>query len=351
MPNLFDYLKTVTNESIYDSPFTELDILALTEITYLNFDNLELKNSRILPEKRLLEIAPKIPRDITIQSSKERLLLLDELASSTRFKNIKLMGYTNEVDFESEKQFAAMTYRLSLDTYLVVFRGTDASIIGWKEDFHMTYMNHIPAQKSATRYLNQIMATYPNAHFLVAGHSKGGNLATYAATFIDEELQERVESIYCFDAPGLHKNLIKTPSYQQTSKKILSYIPKNSIVGMMLETPEPAQIVASNAFNGLSQHNTFSWQVEKNHFETVDAISKDSQQTDATLKKWVAQVPDEELKDFFDSFFGLILDTGMESLDELKNPETITKVLEVFRNAHDLSPEKKTYSIAYLNNY
>ena len=75
--------------------------------------------------------------------SNQHLQLVDELTTSKRFKNIKLLNYVDEYDPDIQKQFAAMTYRLSLDTYLVVFRGTDDTLIGWKEDFHMTYMDHV----------------------------------------------------------------------------------------------------------------------------------------------------------------------------------------------------------------
>ena len=148
MANIFDYLKDVAYDSFYDLPLNELDILALTEATYLTFDNLVSTSPQ-----RLLDLAPQVPREPTMLTSKNRLQLLDELARHKRFKNCKLSYFINEIDPELQKQFAAMTYRLTLDTYLIVFRGTDDSIIGWKEDFHLTYMKEIPAQKHALRYL------------------------------------------------------------------------------------------------------------------------------------------------------------------------------------------------------
>lgn len=274
-------------------------------------------------------------------TTKNRLQLLQKMATCTRFKNIKLMGYINDINMDLEKQFAAMTYRLDLNTYLVVFRGTDDSIIGWKEDFHMTYMNHIPAQKSALSYLEAVMKHYPKARFLVAGHSKGGNLATYAGSLIAPELQERIEQIFSYDAPGLNKAIIETVGYQACSDKIQRYIPQGSIVGMMLESPEPAQIVTSAAIGGLAQHNTFSWQVEKERFVLQDSLTSDSQQTDKTLKNWVQEIPDQELKDFFDTFFGVILDAGIESIDDLNNLDSLRKVREIFHNLQNLEPEKQ----------
>ena len=147
MTNIFDYLKDVAHDSFYDLPLNELDILALTEITYLSFDNLVSTTPM-----RLLDLAPQVPREPNMLTSKNRLQLLDELARHKRFKNCKLSHFINDINPELQKQFAAMTYHLNLDTYLIVFRGTDDSIIGWKEDFHLTYMKEIPAQKHALRY-------------------------------------------------------------------------------------------------------------------------------------------------------------------------------------------------------
>ena len=184
MANIFDYLKDVAHDSYYDLPLNELDILALTEITYLSFDNLVST-----APQRLLDLAPQVPRESNMLTSKNRLQLLDELAQHKRFKNCKLSHFINDIDPELQKQFAAMTYRLTLDTYLIVFRGTDDSIIGWKEDFHLTYMKEIPAQKHALRYLKNFFAQHPKQKVILAGHSKGGNLAIYGASQIEQNLQ------------------------------------------------------------------------------------------------------------------------------------------------------------------
>ena len=151
MANIFDYLKDVAYDSFYDLPLNELDILALTETTYLSFDNLVSTTPQ-----RLLALAPQVPREPNMLTSKNRLQLLDELAQHKRFKNCKLSYFINDINPELQKQFAAMTYRLTLDTYLIVFRGTDDSIIGWKEDFHLTYMKEIPAQKHAPRLFKKL---------------------------------------------------------------------------------------------------------------------------------------------------------------------------------------------------
>ena len=174
MSTIFDYLKEVTYDSIYDRPFKELDVLALTELTYLPFGHIVPQGDTTGIPVRLSDAMELIDRTTDFIVSNQHLQLVDDLATSKRFKNIKLLNYVDEYDPDVQKQFAAMTYRLSLDAYLVVFRGTDDTLIGWKEDFHMTYMDHVPAQKRAASYLQHVMKEFPKGHFLVAGHSKGG---------------------------------------------------------------------------------------------------------------------------------------------------------------------------------
>ena len=337
---IFDYLDQVAYDSIYDTPFNELDMLMLTELTYLPFD--QIVSEQMSPDCtcRLFEAAEKVPQDLSMLVTKNRLKLLEKAASSTRFKNIKLMGYVNDIDSDVQKQFAAMIFKIKPDSYVLTFRGTDDSIIGWKEDFHMTYMDQVPAQKTAVNYLRKAMDALPG-QFILTGHSKGGNLASYAASQIEPEYQERIQSIYSYDAPGLNHSVITSQGYQTISDKIKRYIPQGSIVGMMLETPKQAQIVKSTAIGGLAQHDTFTWQISDQTFVLLDNLNPDSLQVDKTLKNWVDSVSDDELKDFFDLFFGLILDAGISSINDLTKLENFKKILAVFENANALTDQER----------
>ena len=341
MSTIFDYLDHVTYDSIYDRPFNELDVLALTELTYLPFDRIVPQGDTTNIEVRLSDATELVDRTTDFIVTDQHLQLVDNLATSKRFKNIKLLNYVDEYDLDVQKQFAAMTYRLTMDVYLVVFRGTDDTLIGWKEDFHMTYMDHIPAQRRAASYLQHVMKEFPKGRFMVAGHSKGGNLAAYACSYLPDQLSEQVDAIYCYDAPGLNKSIIKTEGYQRIAHLIHRFVPQGSIVGMMLEVPEPATIVKSRAFGGFAQHDAFTWMVEKDGFVTLDQTSPDSQQMDQTLKQWVQEVPDSQLKKFFDTFFGLFLDTGITSINDLMNLKNFSKIKDIFQNTQDLDPTER----------
>ncbi len=335
MANIFDYLTYVQYDSFYDIPLNELDVLALTELTYLPFDNL-LDQS----VNRLSDVATRVPRESTMLTNKERLQLLDQLSQHKRFKNSKLSNFVNDIDVELQKQFAAMTYRLNLDTYLIVFRGTDDSIIGWKEDFHMTYMKEIPAQKHALEYLEDFFKQYPKQEVIIAGHSKGGNLAVYAASQIQPELQEKISAVYTYDAPGLQAHLTETSGYQEVIPKIHRYVPQGSVIGMMLEVPDTPIVVRSLALGGIAQHNTFSWQTEGTHFVQLEAISSESLQIKDALKEWMDSVPDEELELYFNLFFGTILESGINSINDLSSTGAIEHIHQLVSQAQTLEPQQ-----------
>ena len=341
MSTIFDYLDYVAYDSIYDRPFKELDVLALTELTYLPFDRIVPQGDTTNIEVRLSDAVELVDRTTDFIVTDKHLQLVDILATSKRFKNVKLLNYVDEYDPDVQKQFAAMTYRLTMDVYLVVFRGTDDTLIGWKEDFHMTYMDYVPSQRRAASYLQHVMKEFPKGRFMVAGHSKGGNLAAYACSYLPDHLIEKVDAIYCYDAPGLNKAIIETEGYQRIAHLVHRFVPQGSIVGMMLEVPEPATIVKSRAFGGFAQHDAFTWMVEKDGFVTLDQTSPDSQQTDETLKQWVRETSADERKKFFDTFFGIFLDAGITSINDLMNLKNFSKIKDIFQNAQDLDPTER----------
>ncbi|WP_029187095.1 DUF2974 domain-containing protein [Streptococcus suis] len=342
MPNLLNYIEDSQYDSFYDLPLNKLDILALTELSYLPFDKLvptSFTENGIRLDHLAVHFEATYQNDFPPFSmvTKNRLALFALLAKSIRFKSIKAFGFVDDYQLDQEQQFAAISYRLDRQTVLTCFRGTDDTIIGWKEDFHMTYMDEIPAQRSASDYLERIMSNQKE-NFYIAGHSKGGNLALYSACKQSPNIQERILAVYPFDAPGLHKKHLESPSYRAIQNRIFPLIPQNSIVGMMLETPENAQIVQSNTI-GLLQHITFSWEIEGTDFKSAPALTSDSLQTDQTLKAWTASLTDQELKDFFDLFFGIFIQAGIERFSDITvNP--LQKLQEMDRLRKELSPQE-----------
>ncbi|MBF0787192.1 MULTISPECIES: DUF2974 domain-containing protein [unclassified Streptococcus] len=340
MPNLLQYIEEVAYYNFYDLPLNRLDILALTEISYLPFNELVTSDFTTANTLRLDHLAEQFEatyqkRDtpnLSVTVTPNRLQLLQLLKETKRFKAIKAFAYVDDYDKKEEKQFAAITYKIGQDKLVTIFRGTDDTIIGWKEDFHMTYMVEIPAQQSATEYLKNIM-DISNQTLYVAGHSKGGNLAIYASSQMNTKDQERITQIIAYDSPGVHSSVITSSGYLAIKNRIQSIIPQNSIVGMLLETPEHAEIVESKAF-GLLQHISFTWEIEGHDFKLAPALTENSVQIDETLKTWTANLNDEELKRFFDLLFGIFIDAGIERLDDftIDTPKKISLLMQQQQN-------------------
>ena len=345
MPTIFDYLKANQYDSFYDKEFTVLDALALTELAYLPFEDLvpaEISVQNYISLQHLAEqfeekFQGKYPPLGMVNA--HRLKLLSYLSSFKRYKHIRALGFANDVSLDSQKQFAAITYQIRPKEYLVVFRGTDDSIIGWKEDFHLTYMKEIPAQLAARDYLKEVLDKLDGKVWL-AGHSKGGNLATYAACHVETSIQDRVQKVYSFDAPGLHSSIRNSDNFKAIEGKILSIIPENSIVGMMLETPETDLVVKSKTF-GLLQHLMVSWEIEGDQFKVVPKVTEDSIQVDQTLKTWTANLSEEELRDFFDLFFGLFIEADIHRFGDI-TVDTPVKIQKLIENRRNLTPEQAT---------
>ena len=245
----------------------------------------------------------------------ERIELLEVVSKSQRYKEIKVFGFLNDIDDERTKQFAAVCYQWEEDKRWIIFRGTDETLIGWKEDFMMTYSDLIPAQTDAIEYLKKQAETFSGT-LNVSGHSKGGNLSLYASAMQDEAVQNKIEQIYCWDSPGVHRSILDTEGYQRVVSKAKRYIPQDSIVGLMLESQVPYHIIESQG-SGISQHSALMWNIEEDYFVELTELTRNSQLTDQTFKQWTEVVSDEDLKLFFDTFFELFFEMGVETVNDV----------------------------------
>lgn len=337
--NTLDYVKEVQYDDLYDRPFGEIDYLLLAELSYLPFDDIIPSSFSPQDAKRLIEIAPQIPLDPS-PLMKDRFQLLEAMVASKRYKNIKLMGFQNIIKPEENVQFSAVIFCLKPKTYVVAFRGTDDSLVGWKEDLLMSYLVEVPAQGLAKSYLNLALQALEGEIF-ITGHSKGGNLAIYAASQVTQDLQEKITQIYSFDGPGLHTSILTSPGYQHIHPRIQRYIPENSVVGILLYSQAPAHIIQSSVRNGMAQHNSFTWEIEEHQFKRKSHRSSGSQQLEATMLQLVEQVPSADIAEVVQTFFSLMEDEGITSINIFLQRNAISPILKVIQRSQTLSPEQR----------
>lgn len=339
MAHLIDYLEKVENLTFDQEPLNILDKVCINEIGYLTYEKW-LTASDLKKPINLHDFAEgkELNPDYSFMVTKERVELAEAIVRSKRFAGLHLSNYRSVLDKEVEKQFAAMIFSLpELDYHQLVFRGTDDSVIGWKEDFQLTYSREIPAHRSAMTFLEDHLPNL-SGHITVSGHSKGGNLALYSAVQSSTSLREKIAELLLLDSPGLMKSLLEKPSYQELKARMTVIRPQDSVVGVMLYWDRPAQLVAAEGI-GFAQHNALSWEVDlaANDFAYEDQPTELSQRLEETFQEWIETLPKQQLKQVCDLVFDTILDSGIESLDDIgiQALPQIGQMLQEFGNLSD----------------
>lgn len=339
MAQLIDYLEKVENLTFDQEPLNILDKVCINEIGYLTYEKWltpnDLKKPIILHD---YAEGKELNPDYSFMVTEERVELAEAMVRSKRFAGLHLSNYRSVLDKEVEKQFAAMIFSLpELDYHQLVFRGTDDSVIGWKEDFQLTYSREIPAHRSAMTFLEDHLPNL-SGRITVSGHSKGGNLALYSAVQSSTALREKIAELLLLDSPGLMKSLLEKPSYQELKARMTVIRPQDSVVGVMLYWDRPAQLVAAEGI-GFAQHNALSWEVDlaANDFAYEDQPTELSQRLEETFQEWIETLPKQQLKQGFDLVFDTILDSGIESLDDIgiQALPQIGQMLQEFGNLSD----------------
>lgn len=345
MKNMLDYIKEFGHVSFEERAFSEIDALVLTELEYLPLEKVvpsDENGENFVTVKEIAEYMQEHKQELFDENpmmiTQERHEVSQVIADAPRFQSLKFFGVVSEWDKDTTKQFAAVTVEVEPSVRLVVFRGTDETLIGWKEDFLMTYSPLVAAQTDAKEYLAK-QASLFDGDLMVSGHSKGGNLAIYAAATQEEDVQLRIVDIFCFDSPGLYRSVLETKGYQNIVPLAMRYIPQDSLVGLMLESEVPYVIVKSNA-TGAMQHSAMTWEIEDGQFIKMEKLTKNSQLNDQTLKKWTESVSDEELELFWNVFFELLFSVGIDTVNDLYG-QFMHYVQEFLKAAGEMDEEKR----------
>ena len=317
MANVCDYIKWRGDLDLEKSEFNEIDNLILSRFSYFPFDNI-IEENEVVTIKELGERFNKQDINKLPILWKDDVDLFPLMGQSKRFGEMLATKYINKIDVEQEKQFSAITVLMPDDTIFVSYRGTDNTIVGWKEDFNMSFKSHIASQISAKEYLEIIAKEYPDKKIRIGGHSKGGNIAVYAATFVSNEIKDRIINVYNNDGPGFCEDVIETPEYQETIKTVHTYIPQSSIIGRLMNHKEKYTVVES-VQKGIMQHDLYSWQVLGKEFVTLKELTDGSEFVDKTIKGWLENVEPAKREQVIDVVFDILNATDAQTMKELKS--------------------------------
>ncbi|RFD75309.1 triacylglycerol lipase [Gardnerella vaginalis] len=394
MSNVIDLLRNDFS-TFAQRKFNAVDALILCELSYINMptyvpkycDN--PKNISTVPINELLRIeeyssmfasgSPKV--------DKFRRKLLLAVASSPRYRGIRVGEYLerfdeSNIDESLEQQFAGVTFDLSncegIDnphTLVVAFRGTDSTLVGWKEDFNMAFRCPVPAQESAAEYLTSVAQRYSkrysnknffnklfanklfarfskssvdlqnnNPNIIVVGHSKGGNMAAYAAMRLDatsQKLGDLVSKIYSMDGPGFASDVVDTSVFANVSSRIEKVVPQSAFIGLIMDTGVPYKATFADSI-GLMQHLGMYWQVKNGDFDYCDCVTPRALAVSKATNEWMMNLPFEERKRRIDSVYSIFSSLGYPTFDEMSShwSEVVPKLLKIAMHM-----DSKTYEL------
>ncbi len=322
MGTLFDYLSWRGDLAFSEAPPNEVDCLIFSMISYLDYQGIvpashdesgitlrgaATKLQSRYPDPKKMTPGVLIPKDIGP--------LFRKLKDTRRFRGVEMKAFVNEVDEVAEKQFSAITFLLDDGTAVVTYRGTDDTLIGWKEDMNMCYLPVIPSQEAAVEYLRQA-ATAHSGSLICTGHSKGGNLAVYAAVKCRKAIRKRIKAVYSNEGPGFTRAFLDDPVYLEMRPVIRNLVPQASVVGVLLEHDNHLTVVKSRQA-GLLQHNGLTWEVMGNSFVHLKNITPESRRADKTINQWIKDMTPEQRAEFSAAVYQLFAVEGVKTLTDL----------------------------------
>ncbi|MFA6830037.1 MAG: Mbeg1-like protein [Bacilli bacterium] len=324
MSSLFDYLTWRGDLSFSQSRFNAVDNLILSELVYFELDEVLPKYpslSGVAFSEAINSFFEKHPIsnvDCGLFLGKDPAKLAEQMAKTKRFGNIQLFAFVNEVDMEAQEQFSVLSFRLKKNLIYVAFKGTDDSLIGWQEDLNMVVQFPIKAQVKASEYLKKVMDSFPEAKFIVGGHSKGGNLAYYSACSLEESYQNCLLKVYSNDGPGFLKENLLGLNKPAVLKKSIQIVPYDCIVGNLFENPIPKRIVVKTSTKGILEHSGFFWRVEGNSFQTEEKVSQKSCNVRKEINKLLEGLSEEDRFVLVKGLYQLLISTKKNTLLQLK---------------------------------
>ncbi len=352
MAVLSDYIKWRGDLEFWQDGFNEFDNLVFSAISYVMMDDIfDSSECKVLSLKLISDTyfsegyePKKYGINSVLNNTPE---ILRQAAESRRYENVMIRNYVSTVDVSRTLQFAAMEFLLPDGTSYIAFRGTDDTIVGWKEDFMMS-VSETAAERDAVAYLN-LVASCSRRLLRIGGHSKGGHLAVYAAALCEEKIRERILQIFSNDGPGFTEDFIKDKRTRSIQNRVLRILPAESIVGMLMEPVGKAVVVRSTQ-KGFAQHDLLSWCIDGMHFEKAPRISKGSAIFDKAITEWLGSFNATERSAFVEELFSVLEASGVSTLTEIQDNmgSTLPAMRRQFKTISPQTKEKVNDVIKYL---
>ncbi len=341
MANLIDYIDWRGDLTFEQSRFNEVDNVLFVFFSFLDMrgivsdtpgvDGITLRDAT---EKYFERIEDEKFSFGAIIPTKDIHTMAKKMAASVRFGGAVLSGFTDRIDLEAEEQFAGYTAKLEDGSSFVSFRGTDDTLVGWKEDMNMSFSSETAAQKSAVAYIAKV-AENLDGPIRIGGHSKGGNLAVYSAAQSPRAIRQRIYRVYNNDGPGFTKDFIASEGYMDIRSRIVKLVPQDSVVGMMLYNDRNYTVVKSEK-TGIDQHNSFLWQVLGKRFVRVRRLSKKTVILNNTLNKWLEDKDMDTRRELCGAVYEIMTAANAKTLTDFSRDKLL-----LIRSIRMIEPQKR----------
>ncbi|MCR4677564.1 MAG: DUF2974 domain-containing protein [Lachnospiraceae bacterium] len=337
MDNLITYVKFRGDLSFKQQKFNENDAMVLVIVTSIDYEDLDCTGMTIAElSKAYTDLNKKDEQDECLDD-KEAILKL--AAVSARYKDIPIERYVRDIDQSEEKTFYAMTFTMGRFEKMVVFRGTDGSILSWKENFNTIHTMPTPGQYSALKYLQEDLSK-PFVKVSVAGHSKGGNLAVYAAMSLEDKLRKKLKKVYAFDAPGFPEDISEKLGYLAVKDRLEAYVPESCVIGNLMKPPFE-KIVVKGIGKGVYQHDMFNWELTATGISMAESTNLFSTELSAKVNNWIEGIPLEDRGRVVGELFDVFSKNGITHITDLMHMD-LKKIVGIIKCATLLSSENRT---------
>ena len=353
MADMLDYLDWFGDIPLAEVPFNEVDNAILSQLAYCAVEGVvptveeggAISMAEADARYRQLHDKESIYGSAGVISP-YTALLPGRLGNCTRFCDAQLSCLYSHLDAATAEQFCAFHIALDDGSTYVAFRGTDDTLVGWREDFEMTY-GVVTSQRSAVDYLNSTCAS-GSGPLLVGGHSKGGNLAIYGAALCEAPIQNRITHVWNNDGPGFDQGILPAEKLATIQGRISTFVPVFDVVGQLLSVTQDAKIVESDA-TGIMQHSAMSWQVMGTQFVAADPqeLLPAAVSLNQAFDRWLSETTEQERKHVFTAFFDALAAIPVTTLSDLMSgdPAILAAVTEKLVNA---DPKTRDYIMDLL---
>ena len=337
--NVFGYLAR-SFETFAERPLTDVDSLVLSCLSYFHYqgDAVRSREGVLVGDLFCAEHLDAMAHGLWDAEGLVRLLAL--VSASPRFRDVRVSEYVDDFDVAAEKQFSACVLHLPDGDAYVSYRGTDNTLVGWKEDFNMAFETGVPSQYAAIDYLERVAPGIEGRIFL-GGHSKGGNLAVCAAARCSAEVAARLGRVFSHDGPGFTEEALADELWKERSGLVSKTVPRSSVIGMLFERQEDYAVVES-ATMGLTQHDPFSWVVEGEDFVRCDDLGRGASFVDKGLNEWISSMTREEREGFVETLFSVLGAAGEDTFADLSG-NWQASVPAMLRRLGELDPGERAH--------